>query len=187
MTINSSLANHLLVAMPSVSDSTFEHAVVYICEHHSAGTVGLIINRPLQFPLQVVFEQLQIANAPLEQNKKPLLFGGPLQTERGFVIHRPWKIWNSSLELEKHVIVTTSSDIIRAMANEHAPKDILVTLGYTGWSAKQLEEELMKNIWLVCPSTPEILYEVPFAERWNYAGKSIGINMNQLSTLVGHA
>ncbi|KTD24705.1 transcriptional regulator [Legionella lansingensis] len=187
MTVNSSLANHLLIAMPSLIDPNFYHTVVYICEHHVQGTVGLIINRPLQYPLGLVFEQMQIEPARHEQNQMPLLFGGPIQPERGFVIHRPVGGWRSSLALRDDVTVTTSNDIIHAIAADKGPKDALVTLGYSGWGENQLEEEVRNNTWLVCPCTPELLYEVPFSERWEYAGSLIGVKMNQLTSIAGHA
>jgi putative transcriptional regulator len=187
MAIISSLANHMLIAMPSLKDPNFERSVIYLCEHHEQGSVGLIINRPMQFPMAIVFEQLQIAPARLEQNQLPLLFGGPVQPERGFVIHKQIGGWRSSLFLQDEVTVTTSNDIIRAIAEDKGPKDVLVTLGYAGWVEHQLEKEVMENIWLVCPYRSEILYEVPFEERWNYAGSTLGIKMNQLSSCAGHA
>lgn len=173
--------------MPSLTDPNFEHAVIYICEHHVQGTVGLIINRPMQYPLSLVFEQMQIEPSKIENNQKPLLFGGPIQPERGFVIHRPIGGWRSSLSLRDDVTVTTSNDIIRAIAENKGPKDVLVTLGYSGWGENQLEEEVLKNTWLVCPFASELLYEVPFSERWEYAGSLIGVKMNQLTSIVGHA
>lgn len=187
MSIVTTLANHLLIAMPSLSDPNFKHAVVYVCENQPEGTVGLIINRPMEFPLSIVFEQLQIAPSNIEQNNKPLLFGGPVQPERGFVIHKQHGEWRSSLELRDDVTVTTSNDIIRAIADDKGPKDALVTLGYAGWGEHQLEEEVKENVWLVCPYKPEILYDVPFDKRWEYAGKLIGVDMHQLSAFSGHA
>ncbi|AHE67930.1 YqgE/AlgH family protein [Legionella oakridgensis] len=187
MASNTSLANHLLIAMPSLRDPNFKRAVIYVCEHHVQGTVGLIINRPMEYPLGMVFNQLHIEPRCVERNDMPLLFGGPIQPDRGFVIHRPFGEWRSSLALRDDVTVTTSNDIIRAIADDHGPKDVLVTLGYVGWGENQLEQEMLDNVWLVCPCTPELLYEVPFEERWEYAGLSIGVNMNQLTSSVGHA
>ncbi len=186
MAVNSSLANHILIAMPSLTAPNFKHAVIYVCEHHVQGTVGLMINRPMQFPLGIVFDQLHIHPVRNEQNLLPLLFGGPLQQERGFVIHRPFGGWRSSLALREDVTVTTSSDIIRAIAQDTGPKDVLVTLGYVGWGDNQLEQEVIDNVWLVCPFNSELMYEVPFEERWEYAGLILGVKMNQLSSSVGH-
>lgn len=187
MTLSTSLANHLLIAMPTLKDPDFEKSVIYVCEHSVQGTVGLIINRPMQFPLGLVFDQLHIEPIHVEMNRMPLLFGGPIQPERGFVIHRPLGGWRSSLPLREGVTVTTSSDIIRAIAEDHGPKDVLVTLGYVGWEENQLGQEVLDNTWLVCPYSPELLYEVPFEERWAYAGLTIGVKMNELTSSVGHA
>ena len=187
MAINTSLANHLLIAMPSLHDPNFAKSVIYVCEHTAQGTVGLMINRPLQYPLGLVFDQLQIEPSRVENNRLPLLFGGPIQPERGFVIHRPFGGWRSSLALREGVTVTTSNDIIRAIATDNGPKDVLVTLGFVGWGENQLDQEVINNTWLVCPYKPELLYDVPFEERWEYAGLTIGVKMNQLSASVGHA
>jgi len=184
---NTSLANHLLIAMPSCTDPNFSKSVIYVCEHHVQGTVGLIINHPMQYPLGLVFDQLQIEPIRVETNRLPLLYGGPLQPERGFVIHRPMGSWKSSLVLQDGVTVTTSNDIIRAMAKDVGPKDVLVTLGYVGWRENQLNQEILDNIWLVCPCKQELLYDVPFEERWEYAGLTIGVKMDQLSSSAGHA
>jgi putative transcriptional regulator len=187
MAMVNSLANNLLIAMPSLHEPNFERTVIYLCEHQEAGSVGLIINRPMHFPLSIVFEQLHIEPIRVEQNRMPLLFGGPVQPERGFVIHKQLGGWRSSLLLQDEVTVTTSNDIIRAIARDNGPKDVLVTLGYASWAENQLEREVMDNMWLVCPFKAEILYEVPFEDRWEYAAQTLGIKMNQLSSSVGHA
>lgn len=183
----SNLANHLLIAMPTCSDPNFERTVVYVCEHHEMGSVGLIINKPMEHKLDLVFSQLQIEPLRSEKKRESLLFGGPSQPERGFVIHKQVGEWRSSLILQDDVIITTSNDIIRAMAIDEGPKDALVALGYSGWVSQQLENEILNNIWLVCPYKKEILYEVPFEQRWAYAGLILGVNMNQLTNDVGHA
>lgn len=187
MSLNTSLANHFLVAMPSLRDPKFKKSVIFICEHHMQGTVGLIINHPMEHSLSLVFDQLNIQANGSEQQKKPLLFGGPSQPERGFVIHRPLGEWRSSIALFDNVTITTSNDIIRAIAKDRGPKDALVALGYVSWSENQLEKEVIENHWLVCPCRPELLYEVPFKERWEYAGLTLGVKMNQLTSSVGHA
>ena len=182
-----SLANHLLIATPSLDNPDFEHSVIYICEHQAQGTVGLIINRPMRYGLSLVFEQLQIQPLHVEKNQTPLLFGGPLQPDRGFVIHRPCGAWHSSLVLQPDVTITTSNDIIRAIANDAGPEDAMVALGYVAWLAHQVEDEIMQNAWVVCPAKRELLYDTPFDARWEAAGMSIGVNMNQLTFGVGHA
>ena len=138
-------------------------------------------------PLGIVFEQLKIEPIRVEQKSLPLLFGGPIQPERGFVIHKQVGGWRSSLFLQDEVTITTSNDIIRAIAEDNGPKDVLVALGYSGWTETQLESEVKDNFWLVCPYKPEILYEVPFDYRWEYAGLTLGVKMNQLTANSGHA
>lgn len=188
MVLSMSLANHLLIATPSIQNPEFAHAVIYVCEHHAEGTVGLIINRPMKHPLGIVFEQLKVEPTHAEKNMLPLLFGGPIQPERGFVIHRPFGKWHSSLALVPNdVTITTSNDIIRAIAHDEGPKDVLVALGYVAWSEKQLEEEIINDAWLVCPFNAALLYDVPFDSRWETAGLSIGVHMNQLTLGAGHA
>lgn len=183
----SSLSNMLLIAMPSMNDPNFRHTVIYVCEHQPEGAVGLIINRPMQFPISMIFEQLQIQPNRDQISTRPLLFGGPLQPERGFVIHKQLGAWQSSLNLREDVTVTTSNDIIRAIALDEGPTDLLVTLGFTGWSPNQLEEEVKNDAWILCPFKAELLYEVPFEHRWLYAGSLIGVDMNQLTSQSGHA
>lgn len=181
MTKQMSLANHFLVAMPSLNDIVFSQTVIYVCEHHIQGTVGLIVNRPTQYPLNLIFEQLNIVSDEEQIRNRPLLFGGPLQTERGFVIHRACGTWRSSLPLlTPDVTITTSNDIIRAIAKNQGPQEVLVALGYVGWQCSQLEQEIIDDAWLVCPFKSELLYEVPFEERWRLAGLSLGVHMEQL-------
>lgn len=187
MTTGASLANHFLIAMPTINDSSFSKSLIYVCEHHIQGTVGLIVNQPMPFSLGLVFDQLQIDPINVSTNNLPLLFGGPVQPERGFVIHRPFGKWKSSMALQEGVTVTTSNDIIRAIAQGDGPLGALVALGYAAWTENQLEQEVIGNSWLVCPYAEELLYEVPFENRWEYAGLTIGVKMNQLSTDIGHA
>lgn len=185
-TINT-LANHLLIAMPSLHDPNFEKTVIYICEHRQEGSVGLIINRPMQFSLSLVFEQLDVKPTTDTISEQPLMFGGPVQPERGFVVHKQLGEWRSSLFLQQEVTITTSNDIIRAIAAAKGPSEALVTLGYSGWVENQLEKEIVDNVWLVCPYRSEILYEIPFGDRWEYAAKTLGVRMDQLTGGMGHA
>ena len=186
-TTTSSFSNLLLVAMPAMSEPYFRHAVIYVCEHQTEGAVGLIINHPMQYEISMIFQQLNIEPIKVNLSKRPLLFGAPIQPERGFVIHKQTGDWKSSLNLRKDVIITTSNDIIRAIARDEGPKDLLVTLGFTGWAASQLEEEIKNDTWLVCPFKSEILYDIPFEKRWSYAGSILGVDMNKLSSQGGNA
>jgi len=188
MTPTMSLANHFLVAMPSQDNLIFSKSVIYVCDYHQLGTVGLIINRPTDFSIRLLIYTLNLDIDPSLTLDKPLLFGGPQQPERGFVIHRPFGNWNSSLLLlNNQVTVTTSSDIIGSLLKGLGPKDALVTLGYVGWNSSQLEREIIDNRWLVCPFTPEILYDVPFEKRWKETALTIGVHMEQLISGGGHA
>jgi putative transcriptional regulator len=181
------LKNHVLIATPSVHDIGYQHAVIYICEHLAEGSVGLMINKPLSYPLGFIFEQLNIEPISLEQKNRPLLFGGPRQPERGFVIHKPSGHWQSSLLLAEDIAITTSTDIIRAFAQNIGPKDALITLGFVGWSSQQLEKELLGDNWLVCSYKSELIYEIPFEQRWGYAASLIGVNIDNLIEGGGHA
>ncbi len=181
-----SLRGHLLVAMPSLHGSSFERSVIYICEHQPEGAVGLIINQPLQYPLNFMFEQLHIESGDAAKKNEPLLFGGPVQPERGFVIHRPFGSWRSSLILGEDVIITTSNDIIRAIARNDGPPDALVALGFVAWGEGQLDQEI-EDQWLVCPYQPELLYDTPFDERWEKTAQGIGVDVKQLIGKAGHA
>ena len=187
MDLQSSIRHHFLVALPSMHDTYFERAVVYVCEHQLKGTAGLIINHPLEVSLGLIFEQLHLEQIVITQENKPLLMGGPLQPERGFVIHRPFGHWRSSLRLDDDVTITTSNDIIRAIACDKGPHDVLVALGFVGWKPGQLEEEIMADQWLICPYHPSLLYEVAFDKRWDVATQMMGVNMNHFISGPGHA
>lgn len=182
------LNNKLLIATPALLDSSFSKAVVYICEHNEYGAVGLIINQPMEQSLSFVFEQMDVTVTDSRASRIPLLYGGSVQPERGFVIHRPGRgIWRSSLMVEDQVSITTSRDVLRALAVGDGPEDPMVALGYTGWSQGQLEAELQQNTWLLSPFAPSILYEVPFDQRWQMAASSIGVDIHSMSSDIGHA
>lgn len=181
------LKNHLLIAMPTITDPSFAHSVIYLCAHQADGGMGLIINHPLSYSLSFVFEQLHLQPLHAQSAERPLLFGGPLQTERGFVIHKQPGHWHASLAINKNVTVTTSNDIIRAIAEDKGPTDLLVTLGFVAWEAAQLDTEIKLDQWLVCPFSKELLYDVPFEKRWHYAGQLLGVDMNQLTMQSGRA
>lgn len=184
------LKNHILIATPAMKEKTPElsETVIYICDHHQQGTVGLILNQPLPFEMKLVFEQLKIKDVSSEAIHLPVWFGGPLQPERGFVLHRPSGQWKTSLKLSKDVTITTSNDIIRAIAKTSSPSDSFLALGYVGWDPIQLEQEILNDsMWLIGPFIPELLYDIPYEERWLYAGKSIGVDMTRLSFGQGYA
>lgn len=181
------LTNHFLIAMPQLADPNFFHSVTYICEHNADGSMGLIINRPTEMTVADIFNHLAIETHDDASAKQPVYFGGPVQQERGFVLHTPSKNWNGTLFVSDDIAVTASSDILADMAHAKGPKKTLVALGYAGWGPGQLEEEIRQNSWLSAPATPEIIFDLPFDKRWAAAATLLGINLNQLSDQAGHA
>lgn len=184
----SSLENHFLIAMPSLDDPFFARAVTYICEHNQDGAMGLVINQPVDVSVERLLQQLEIViPAPLPGLQRPVFAGGPLARDRGFVLHVPDQGWRSSIRLSDEVMITTSKDILEAMGQGHAPEQYLLTLGYAGWEAGQLERELAENSWLVIPADADILFHTPVRERWSKATAKLGIEPWQLGPDVGHA
>jgi putative transcriptional regulator len=181
------LRGQLLLAMPGLADSGFAHAVVYICEHTPEGAMGLIVNQPINVPLKQIFSQLDLP-CPEKLNTQQLLLGGPVQQERGFILHRNTdKKWQSTMPVGEQISLTASQDIIEALASNEGPEDSLVALGYAGWGAGQLEQELLANAWLTAPTDAEFLFDTPFDSRARLAAARIGVDINQLSNSAGHA
>jgi len=182
-----SLTGHLLLAMPGMTDPNFEHAVTYICEHGSAGALGIVINKPLQMDVGDVFEQLSLeAKTPLLK-AQPVLRGGPVQTERGFVLHETPSKWDATTSVGHSIYVTTSQDILSDLAAGKGPSRIQMALGYAGWGAGQLEDEILHNAWLTVPASTDIVFETPYEQRWQAAVRSLGIELASLSLESGHA
>jgi len=181
------LTGHLLIAMPAMADPNFTRTVTYICEHNDSGALGIVINRPLQMDLGEVFEQLSLESANVGLARQPVLRGGPVQTERGFVLHEPTRAWDSTVEVSETVHLTTSQDILTAMAQGTGPKRAIMALGYAGWGAGQLELEIGANAWLSVPASPAIVFETPFEARWTAAAGLLGINLATISSEAGHA
>ncbi len=185
------LADHFLIAMPSMLDPIFGGTVVYLCEHHAGGALGMIINRPTDMTMDVLFERLELsleisphASSPAQQ---PVLFGGPVQVERGFVLHAPDDSFSSSLKVSDEIALTTSRDVLEAVAAGHGPERLIVTLGCAGWSAGQLEEEILRNGWLTVRADPAIIFETPIEERFVAAMQLLGIDPSHLTGEAGHA
>lgn len=188
MSVYTSLRDHFLIAMPAMADPNFVHSVIYICEHSPEGAMGIVINLPLNIQLGDVLQNMNIDTNDEKVANTPVLAGGPLQQERGFVIHRPdQEHWESSLALTQNISITTSKDILLAIANHKGPKDIVVALGYAGWESGQLEREIAQNSWLCGPADPQVLFGVTPENRWHAAGALLGIDMNCVSSDVGHA
>jgi putative transcriptional regulator len=170
-----------------MADPNFTTTVTLICEHNDDGALGIVINRPTTLKLGGLFEQLSVENADPDVARDPVLSGGPVGVERGFVLHGPERSYESTLEVSNEIRLTLSRDIIDAMAAGEGPEQALVALGYAGWDSGQLEEEMLANSWLNVPATPEIVFETPFAERWNSAARTLGIDIASLPADAGHA
>lgn len=181
------LANHFLIAMPSLTDPNFSRTVSYVCEHNDDGAIAIIINRPTEYTLSYIFEQMSIEVTHPTANDIPVMYGGPVQQDRGFVIHRPHGKWRSSLKVTEDIAVTTSHDILEAVAQGKGPDDIIIALGYAGWGEAQLEAELMSNHWLNCEANSDILFATPFQDRWRAAAETLGVNITTISDQSGHA
>jgi putative transcriptional regulator len=189
----SHLANQLLIAMPGMMDDQFAGTVVYVCEHNPQGAMGLVVNRPTNLELKDLFDriELKLEIAPLE--KQPVYLGGPVQTERGFVLHPQADDirYSSSLTVPGGLAMTTSKDVLEAVSTGQGPEQFLMTLGYAGWSAGQLEDEISKNGWLNVSTNlddiKKIIFETPYEQRYEKVMNIIGIDPSHLSGDVGHA
>jgi len=187
MQSHSFLVNQLLVAMPGMADPHFATTVTLICEHNEQGALGIIINRPLNLVLGGLFEQLDVQGADPGVARHPVLSGGPVGIERGFVLHGPGPQFENTVAVSDDIRLTLSRDVIDSLASGHGPERSLVALGYAGWEAGQLEDEMLANSWLTVPATPEIVFDTPFAERWNKAAQTLGIDIARMAPDAGHA
>ena len=186
------LTNQFLIAMPGMADDTFAGAVVYLCEHTERGALGLVINKPIDIKLRNLFEKVELPLDREDLAEQPVYFGGPVQTERGFVLHERLSDegghYNSSLTIAGGALeMTTSKDVLEALSHGAGPKKLLVTLGYSGWSAGQLEEEIGRNGWLTVDAQPEIIFDTPVELRYERALSLLGIDPRMLSQEAGHA
>lgn len=187
MNTQQSLRNHFLIAMPGLEDPNFHHTVTYICEHNADGAMGIIINRPMGVALAEVLSQLEIEPAKTLDPDLQVFRGGPVQPEHGFVIHTQRGIYDSTMRISDEVSVTTSKDILSAIAHNEGPGEFLIALGYAGWEAGQLEQEIADNLWLNGPATNNILFDIPVEQRWNEAAHLLGVDLNLMSSDIGHA
>lgn len=184
--ITSNLTHHFLIAMPSMTDPNFARTLTYIAEHNEQGALGIIVNRPIDMTLGTLFERVDLALEAEGFAEQPVYFGGPVQTDRGFVLHRPAGQWHSTLNVGE-VGLTSSRDILQSIGASGQPSDILVTLGYAGWAAGQLEQELADNAWLTVPADMSIVFGLPPEERLAAAMQRLGIDFANLSETAGHA
>lgn len=183
-----SLSGQLLIAMPGLDDPNFARGVMLLCQHNDEGAVALVVNKAADFPFARVLEQLELDSDAEGIDQVPVLIGGPLQPERGFILHPAGDgDWESSHNINAKWAITTSRDILVAMADGTGPQQALLALGYAGWSAGQLEQELVDNAWLTVEATPQILFDTDVDDRWQAATRLMGFDSHQLSTHIGHA
>ncbi len=181
------LTHHFLIAMPNMVDPYFAKSLTYICEHTDQGALGVVVNRPIDLSLQALFERIDLKLEPHKLHGIPVYFGGPVQTDRGFVLHQPVGEWHSTLNVRDSLGLTTSKDILEAVGKGNGPAKMLVTLGYSGWAAGQLEHELGQNAWLTVEARVEIIFDLPAEEKLPAAMELLGVNFVSLSEDTGHA
>jgi putative transcriptional regulator len=181
------LTNHFLIAMPNMVDPFFARTLTYLCEHNDQGALGLVVNRPIDLTLQALFERLSLGLKQRDLAGAPVYYGGPVQTDRGFVLHAPPGDWQSTLRVREEIALTTSKDILEAVGRGEGPQRMMVTLGYAGWSPGQLEHEISQNAWLTVEARDAIIFDVPAEERLPAAMELLGLDFARLSDEAGHA
>ena len=188
MTESTYLSNQFLIAMPSLNDPNFARTVTYLCSHDESGALGIVINRPLELTLSELLEHIQLPQpSSVALSDLAIYSGGPVQPQQGFVLHTPISDWESTLHITDSIGLTTSSDILRALAQNQGPDQLLVALGYAGWGPGQLEQEIVDNSWLSGPADPSIIFATPAHERWQAAASLLGVDLRLLSGDAGHA
>ena len=184
---SSCFAGHFLIAMPAMADPNFKGTVTYLCEHNEDGALGVVVNRPTALTMDTLFEQIEIVVSDHALSRRKVHFGGPVSVEHGFVLHRSHGSWTSSISVSDELSLTTSKDILEAVANGSGPREWLLTLGYAGWRAGQLEREIAANAWLTVPADAELLFATPAEGLFDAAIKRLGISKFALSHVAGHA
>lgn len=181
------LSNHFLIAMPSMDDPVFGGAVIYLCEHNEHGALGMVINRPTNIKLSDLIKRLDPKPEVAQLAANPVVFGGPVQEDRGFVLHSPSAEFSSMLKVTDDIAFTTSRDVLEAVASGMGPEKILVSVGYSGWAAGQLEDEIGRNGWLTVAADSEVLFDLPYEHRYDAAVRLLGISPSMLVSGAGHA
>ena len=179
--------NHLLIAMPTLADPNFSHTVTLICEHTEKGALGIVLNKPLPMKLSDVLSQMKLEPRDEQIAAQPVLRGGPLHNDRGFVLHRPGGEWDATHRVSDFIQVTTSRDILAAMARGEGPSNAFIALGYASWEAGQLEREIRDNAWLTVPANESVVFDLPFEERWQRSWRLLGVDVDKMSLVAGNA
>lgn len=187
MGFSTSLTNHFLIAMPGLQDPNFARTVTYVCEHTEQGAMGIVINRPTDVTLGELLSQLEISTRLDWVRDTPVYQGGPVQTDRGFVLHSTGPRFDSTLDITPRISVTTSRDVLEAIADGQGPERSLIALGYAGWGSGQLEQEMSANAWLSGPADDDIIFRLEAESRWQAAARLLGVDLNLLSGEAGHA
>jgi putative transcriptional regulator len=182
-----SLADHFLVAMPALDDPHFHRSVTLVCQHDAGGAMGIVINRLADYTVGELLEQLQMGTDDPGLAGRAIVAGGPVHPDRGFVLHGDDSDWNSTLHVAPGLSVTTSRDILQALARGEGPRQVLVALGYAGWEPGQLEAELAQNSWLTVPVDQGIVFDLPLEQRWHAAARQLGVDLSTLTDYSGHA
>jgi len=181
------LTDNFLIAMPALEDPYFSNSLVYVCEHNENGALGIIVNRPIDMNLAGLLEKIDIKLEAEALADLPVYFGGPVQLDRAFVLHKPANPWQATMKVTDKIALTSSKDILESVGGEAAPDSILVALGYAGWVPGQLDNEILQNAWLSVPADDEILFDLPYEERLPAALAKLGIGFDRLSDVAGHA
>lgn len=185
--VDAGLTNHLLVAMPSLTDPVFSQTVALICEHTDRGALGIVLNKPLPMTLSDVLSQMKLEPSNEDIAAQPVLRGGPMNTDRGFVLHRPGGKWDHTHKVSDTIQVTTSRDVLAAMARGEGPSDAFIALGHASWESGQLEREMKENAWMSIPVDAKVVFDLPFEDRWTGAWRLLGIEPDRLTLVAGHA
>jgi putative transcriptional regulator len=189
---NINLTGQFLIAMPGMIDPYFSKTVSYICMHNQDGAFGIILNRPIDMDLAKLFGEISLEIHVPELAVQPVMFGGPVQRERGFVLHSPHGDYNSTIEINAGISLTTSKDILESISDQNPPEKLLIALGYAGWTYGQIENEISQNAWLnwASPDTAtaqRLIFDVPYADKFDWVMSQMGLNLANLSETAGHA
>jgi len=184
---DANFTHKILIAMPAMADPRFAETLTYIIKHDHDGAVGLVINKPLELSLSQLLTEINLPRLQAAPVEMPVLYGGPVQPQMGFVLHREEGAWNACTQVEDDIYITSSRDILDAISQGKGPHDYLVTLGYAGWSPGQLEDEMGQNAWLTCDADVDLLFGLPYEQRWQAAASRLGVDMRLLSDQIGHA
>jgi len=190
------LTNHFLIAMPSLQDAVFARAVVYVCEHSERGALGLVINKPAEMRMAALFDKIDLPLQRADLCESPVFQGGPVHTERGFVLHEPIvvpsdtpneSLYASTMTIPGGLEMTTSKDVLEALSSGAGPRRVLVSLGYSAWGEGQLESELGENSWLTVDADRTVIFDTPVEQRYDRALSLLGLQSWMISSQAGHA